>query len=120
MQAAAGLLAAVGIIGLMTAQSAAAVAFWLMAIGISSAIPGVNLYAVAQMFAGPRASGTFIGIQNATGNLSGIIMPVITGLIIDWTGLYDNAFILSAVIALIGGIWWAVGGVPKIEQIELD
>ena len=36
----------------------------------------MNLYAVAQMFAGPRASGTWVGFQNALGNLSGIIGPL--------------------------------------------
>jgi hypothetical protein len=45
---------------------------------------------------------------------------VVTGMIIDWNGVYDNAFILSAGIALIGAVWWAVGGVPKIQQIALD
>jgi nitrate/nitrite transporter NarK len=90
-----------------------------MALGVSSAIPGVNLYAVAQMFAGPRASGSFIGIQNATGNMSGIVMPVVTGAIIDLTGVYDNAFILTAAVSLAGALWWAFG-VPKIEQLTLD
>jgi MFS family permease len=119
MMIAASLLAAAGVIGLMTAGTSTGIAFWLMALGVSSAIPGVNLYAVAQMFAGPRASGSFIGIQNATGNMSGIIMPVVTGAIIDLTGVYDNAFILTAVVSLAGALWWAFG-VPKIKQVALD
>lgn len=119
MMIAAGLLAAGGVIGLMNAETSRWIALWLMVLGVSSAIPGVNLYAVAQMFAGPRASGSFIGVQNATGNLSGIIMPVLTGAIIDITGVYDNAFIVTAAIALTGGLWW-VFAVPKIEQIQLD
>lgn len=119
MMIVAGLLAAVGVIGLMTAGTGALIALWLMILGVSSAIPGVNLYAVAQMFAGPRASGSFIGIQNATGNFSGIIMPVVTGAIIDLTGLYDNAFMLTAAVSLFGSLWWAFG-VPKIEQVTLD
>ena len=117
--AAAGFLAAIGVIGLMYANSDAMIALWLMVLGTSAAVPGVNLYAVAQMFAGPRASGTFIGIQNATGNLSGILGPIITGAIIDWTGVYDNAFILTAAIAAFGGFWWLFA-VPKIEQVPLD
>lgn len=114
-----GFLAAIGVIGLMYAHSDALIALWLMALGVSAAVPGVNLYAVAQMFAGPRASGTFIGIQNATGNMSGILGPIITGAIIDFTGVYDNAFILTAAIAAFGGFWWLLA-VPKIEQMELD
>lgn len=114
-----GIVGAVGIIGLMGARSIESIALWLMVVGASAAVAGVNLYAVAQMFAGPRASGCFIGIQNATGNMSGIVGPVVTGLIIDVTGLYDNAFILTAGVVLFGGLWWAIG-VPKIEAIDLE
>ena len=51
--------------------------------------------------------------------MSGILGPIITGAIIDWTGVYDNAFILTAAIAAFGGFWWLLA-VPKIEQMELD
>ena len=57
-----------------------------MVFGAAAATGGVNLYAIAQIFAGPRAAGSFIGIQNGLGNVPGIAMPIITGLIIDWTG----------------------------------
>ena len=77
----------------------------------------LDLYAVAQMFAGPRASGTWVGFQNALGNLSGIIGPVITGVVIHRAG-WDSAFILTAAIAAFGAAWWAFG-VPKIEQVDL-
>ena len=114
-----GVISAIGIVGLMSARSGESIALWLMMVGAGSATGGVNLYAVAQIFAGPRASGTFIGIQNATGNLSGIIMPVVTGAIIDATGVYDNGFLLTAAIALIGGLWWLIG-VPRIAEMTLD
>jgi MFS family permease len=114
-----GIVSAVGVVGLMAARSSETIALWLMVVGAASATGGVNLYAVAQIFAGPRASGSFIGIQNATGNLSGIIMPVVTGMIIDVTGLYDIAFLLTAGIALFGGIWWIIG-MPRIQPMDLD
>jgi MFS family permease len=114
-----GVVSAIGVVGLMSARSSELIALWLMVVGAGSATGGVNLYAVAQMFAGPKASGTFIGIQNATGNLSGIIMPVVTGAIIDATGVYDNGFLLTAGIALLGGLWWLTG-VPRIEEMDLD
>jgi len=71
------------------------------------------------MFAGPRASGSFIGIQNGVGNIPGIVMPIITGLIVDWTGLYDNAFWLTAAVCAASALWWLVG-VPTIRPIALD
>ncbi len=104
---------------LMLAQSTVAIGACLVIFGAASATGGVNLYAIAQMFAGPRASGSFIGIQNGLGNVPGIVMPIITGLIIDWTGVYDNAFLLTAVVCAVSALWWAFA-VPKISPIKLD
>ena len=86
--------------------------------GVATAFLPTNLYAVAQMFAGPRAAGTWVGLQNGIGNISGIIGPIIQGVLIDRYG-YASAFYLAASVAAFGGIWWVVG-VPKIAQIELD
>jgi sugar phosphate permease len=69
------------------------------------------------MFAGPRAAGTWVGVQNALGNLSGIFGPIVTGIIVDRAG-YDNAFYLAAAVAAFGAVWWSVG-VPRIRQIDL-
>ena len=60
--------------------------------GAASAALSLNLYAVAQMFAGPRASGTWVGVQNAIGNLSGIIGPIVTGIVVQRAG-YNSAFV---------------------------
>jgi MFS family permease len=109
-------LMAISIFALMQARNAADIGLWLVVFGAAAATGGVNLYAIAQMFAGPRASGSFIGIQNGLGNVPGIVMPIITGLIVDWTGLYDNAFLLTAGICAAAALWWLIG-VPKIRQV---
>ena len=54
----------------------------------------LNLYAVAQMFAGPRAAGTWVGVQNAIGNVSGIVGPIVTGIVMQRAG-YNSAFYLD-------------------------
>jgi MFS family permease len=118
MMVASQLLAAAAILGLAYAHSAVMIGFLLCLAGVASAALSLNLYAVAQMFAGPRAAGTWVGVQNAIGNLSGIIGPIVTGIVVQRAG-YDSAFVLTAVIAAIGAVWWAVG-VPKIEQVQLD
>jgi ACS family D-galactonate transporter-like MFS transporter len=59
-----------------------------------------------------------MGFQNALGNSSGIFGPILTGFIVQRAG-YDAAFVVTAAIAAVGSIWWAVG-VPKIDQIRLD
>jgi MFS family permease len=106
------------ILGIALSQSIATVGILLCAAGAATASLSCNLYAVAQMFAGPRAAGSWIGFQNAVGNVSGILQPVIAGILIDSTG-YASAFYLAAAITAFGGIWWMVG-VPRIQQVNVD
>lgn len=110
-------LAAIAILGLAYAHSAVMIGFLLCLAGAASAALSINLYAIGQMFAGARASGTWIGVQNSLGNLSGIFGPVVTGIVVDRAG-FGYAFILTAAIAAVGAFWWAFG-VPRIRQIEL-
>jgi MFS family permease len=118
MMVASQLLAAAAILGLAFAHSAVAIGLLLCLAGAASASLSLNLYAVAQMFAGPRASGTWVGVQNAIGNLSGIVGPIVTGIVVQRAG-YNSAFVLTAAVAVIGAIWWAIG-VPRIAQVTLD
>jgi MFS family permease len=120
MMVASQTLAAGAILGLAFAHSALSIGILLCLAGAASASLSMNLYAVAQMFAGPRASGTWVGFQNAVGNLSGIFGPPITGLIVhkDFSG-FGLACIVTAAIAAFGAIWWAIG-VPRIEPVKLD
>ncbi len=104
------------ILALISATSPVAIGALLMLFGAAAATGGVNLYAIAQIFAGPRATGSFIGIQNGLGNVPGIAMPIITGLIIDWTGHYDYAFFVTAGVCIASALWWMFA-VPKIRPI---
>ena len=118
MMVASQLLAAFAILGLAYAHSALTIGILLCLAGAASAALSLNLYAIAQMFAGPRASGTWVGFQNAIGNLSGIFGPIVTGIIVDRAG-YGSAFVLTATVAAFGAVWWAIG-VPRIAPVELD
>ena len=117
MMIAAQLLQAGAILGIFYADSIPVLAAWLCLAGVGTASLSLNIFAVAQMFAGPRAAGTWVGVQNALGNFSGILGPIITGRIIDLAG-YENAFIAAAAVIAAGGLWWMIG-VPKIEQVDL-
>lgn len=118
MMVASQTLAAASIVALAFAHSAVEIGILLCLAGAASASLSMNLYAVAQMFAGPRASGTWVGVQNSFGNLSGIFGPIVTGIIVDRAG-YENAFILTAAIAAFGALWWAIA-IPPIRQVDLD
>ena len=76
-------LAAAAILGLSFAHDAVTIGILLCLAGAASAALSLNFYAVAQMFAGPRASGTWVGVQNAIGNFSGIVGPIVTGIIVQ-------------------------------------
>ena len=104
--------------GIFAAHDIAGVGVLLCIVGVCHAALSTNLYAIAQMFAGPRASGTWVGVQNSVGNISGIVGPIISGIIIDRAG-YGGAFWLAAAIASVGAMLWALA-VPRIEQIDLD
>ena len=107
------------IIGVLVADGAFAIGAWLVVAGICTGALSLNVYAVAQMFAGPRAAGSWIGVQNAFGNsFSGIAGPIVTGLIVDAAG-YDGAFYVAAAVALFGGIWWLLC-IPRIAQVDFD
>ena len=77
--------------------------------------PGV--YAMCQILAGPRASGRWVGIQNSLGNFPGIIAPWLTGVIIQTTGHFTNAFVVAAAVSLLGVIGW-VWMVPKLAELK--
>jgi len=70
-----------------------------------------NSWAISQMLAGPRMVGRWIGVQNFIGNLGGAVAPVLTGFLLDRTNSFYWPFLITAVVAWIGGIsWWFVVG----------
>ncbi len=86
-----------------------AAAFW----GISAS----NTWAITQTLAGPQAAGKWTGLQNFLGNLAGWIAPVVTGLVVDKTGRFFWAFIITAVIAFLGSQSWIfiVGALRQVD-----
>src|SRR4051812_47335247 len=109
---------AAAILGLAFAHSALSIGILLCVAGAATAALSMNLYAIAQMFAGPRAAGSWVGFQNALGNSSGIFGPIVSAYVVTHAG-YDPAFYLTAAVGVVGALWWAFG-VPKIEQVALD
>jgi len=107
------------ILGAALAPTNAVLGIWLVMAGVATGIISTNMFAIAQIFAGPRASGSWVGAQNAIGNTSGIIGPIVTGLMIDATGSYFTGFALAAGVAGAGGLIWALA-MPRVEPLPLD
>jgi len=110
---------AVTTLGIALADSERELFAWMIAWAVGFSIGATNLFATSQIFAGPRAAGSWVGIQNFIGNIAGIVGPVITGLIIDRTGSYMGAFVVAAAVTAAGALcyWLAV---PKIEPLGIE
>jgi MFS family permease len=112
------LVAAASVFALPYATTPAALAVILCVAGVATGALSLNTYAVAQMFAGPRATGTWVGVQNAIGNTSGIFGPIVTGFIVADAG-FTAACWATAAVAWAGALWW-IWGVPQIRQVAID
>ncbi|HXM98669.1 MAG TPA: MFS transporter [Candidatus Dormibacteraeota bacterium] len=78
-------------------------------------------FAVSQTLAGPTLAGTWTGLQNFIGNFAGIVAPPITGYIVDRTGNFFWAFVLTTAIAWTGALVWLflVGPVEQVTLLPL-
>ena len=107
------------ILGTALAQSNTAVVILLVLAGAAAGVSSTNNYAIAQIFAGPRATGSWIGVQNGLANMAGIVVPVVTGLIIDSTHSYFYAFAVTAAVSMTGTLIWLLA-MPRVVQVALD
>ncbi len=73
-----------------------------------------NIWAITQTLAGPTASGKWTGLQNAFGNLAGVVAPYLTGWIVQETHSYLMAFVATTVAAAIG----AAGYLFVVRKVE--
>lgn len=80
----------------------------LIMMGVADGLAGPSNCSMTQIMAGPVATGRWMGLQNAVGNIAGITASIITGKIVDLTGHYAAAFVLASVIALVGVFAWLV------------
>jgi MFS family permease len=75
-------------------------------VGLSSG----NLYALVQRIGRGGNVGFSIGLFNLAGNLSGVVAPLVTGQIVQNTGSYFPAFIVTVAVLLgvLPAYWWLV------------
>jgi len=75
-----------------------------------------NVWAITQTLAGPSAAGRWTGIENFVGNLGGAVAPALTGFVLGRTGHYFWAFVITAVVSLLGALSWALW-IGRIEPV---
>jgi len=55
---------------------------------------------------GPRYAGIIMGMQTTAGNIAGIIVPLVVGLIVSLSGRWDLIFYIAAGILIFGAMVW--------------
>lgn len=78
-----------------------------------------NHWAITQTLSGSRAAGRWTSVQNGVGNLSGIVAPWLTGAVVERTGSFHLAFVVSAAVALAGAVLWGCV-VREVKEVEWD
>jgi sugar phosphate permease len=111
-----GMTAGLAVIGAAFTTDPVWAILWLtIAIsGLAAAAPVGS--SIVSLIAPKGGAGTVGGIVNLTNNLMGIIAPVITGVVVDWTGSFAGAFLIAGVVLLVG-IFFYVVILGRIEQI---
>ena len=76
-----------------------------------------NHWAITQTLAGPAAAGKWSGLQNTLGACSGVVAPIVTGFIVQKTGVFFLAFLSPAILALAGACCYLflIGQVAPVD-----
>jgi ACS family D-galactonate transporter-like MFS transporter len=91
----------------------------LVAIGLGCGAARAGPFAFSQTLAGPRATGKWTGLQNGFANLSGVVVPALTGFLVDRTGKFLAPLAIAAAVLVAGGLAW-VFAVGPVEQVSWE
>jgi MFS family permease len=89
----------------------------LLATGVLDGLNSPLWGSLAQTFAGPQASGRWMGMQNSVANAAGMVAPVVTGYLVQQTGHYSMALLVSALVGLVGLVAWLIV-LPTVRPID--
>jgi MFS family permease len=102
----------------LSGAGAAAGAVLLLATGLADGLNSPSVGALTQRFAGPLATGRWMGTQNAVSNTAGILAPSVTGYLVKHNGgHYTVALWVTGGVALLGLLAWFVV-VPPVEPVD--
>jgi MFS transporter, ACS family, D-galactonate transporter len=111
--------AGVGLCLLSLSGSGAAMgAALLLATGLADGLNSPSVGALTQRFAGPLATGRWMGTQNALSNTAGFLAPAVTGYLVKHNGgHYTLALWVTGCVALLGLLAWFVV-VPVVDPVN--
>jgi MFS family permease len=102
-----GLTLATAIVGVVFVSSSAGAIAILIFSCFSYGIFASSHWAITQTIAGPLTVGKWSGLQNCLANMAGVAAPAITGLVVQNTGHFFLAFVVSSAVVLIGAVVYA-------------
>lgn len=113
-------LSCIGLGACLIASVVARDSVFLVLLVLGGAFNGLsfgNIWAATQILAGPKMVGRWVGLQNFVGNFSGPIAPALTGFLLDRTGRFYWAFLITAAILWVGALSWIflVGPLVPVE-----
>jgi len=85
--------------------------------GINAAI-SLNVALVTDLVQRPRDVGKAISLTILSGNLCGLLAPIVTGYVVQGLGAYDWAFGIAGILLLIGA--FAVGTMTRRVILPAD
>ncbi|HLY53193.1 MAG TPA: MFS transporter [Steroidobacteraceae bacterium] len=104
----------------LNGAGAAAGAALLLATGVADGLNSPSVGALTQRFAGPLATGRWMGTQNAVSNTAGILAPSVSGYLITQNGgHYTVALWVTSAVALLGLFAWLIV-VPPVEPVAWE
>jgi ACS family glucarate transporter-like MFS transporter len=76
------------------------------------------LWAACAEIAPANTSASVSGIMNTAGAVAGIVSPIVTGVLLKWTGDFRRAFLVASLMIVFAALsmWFVVG---SVEQIDL-
>lgn len=110
------LLASLSVTGAAYAGSVGTALVYLSvgAAGLAISVPAGS--SIVALIAPEGYAGTLGGIVNFVANLLGIAAPIVTGMVVDATGSFAGAFIVTGAV-LLGGIFCYTAVLGRIERM---
>lgn len=104
----------IGVTGTVTELTSAVA---LMAVAVFFMYASFNTYfAIVLDTVEKRRVGAVGGFVHFIANLAGIVAPALTGFLVQWSGNFKSAFVLTGIIAALGALFVAVFvRAPKAE-----
>jgi nitrate/nitrite transporter NarK len=85
---------------------------------LASSVAGIglgSLISLPKICARDGEVALWVGIMNASGNVGGVIAPLVTGIVVQKTGSYVPAFLTVALVLLVGIVAYTIV-VPSLEN----